>query len=90
MLPACKPGDEAFVDFRAYRQRLPQPDEIVIAQHPAQQEELIIKRVASIAEDGACFLVGDNPLESSDSFVFGAVPAHLILGQVTSLLPAIP
>jgi len=87
MLPLLEPGQEVLIDQRAYRQRPPQPGDIVVAQHPYQPGLKIIKRVTAVSIDGRYFLQGDNPHESSDSRSFGAVSPQLILGQVTSRFP---
>ncbi|NJN83665.1 MAG: nickel-type superoxide dismutase maturation protease [Caldilineaceae bacterium] len=84
MLPTLRAGDEVFVDPRAYRHRLPQPGEIVVAWHPYQSDLKLIKRVATITADGDCFLASDNPAEGSDSRAFGAVPSQRLIGKVTS------
>jgi nickel-type superoxide dismutase maturation protease len=80
MFPLLQVGDEVLVDPRAYAHRPPQPGEIVVAQHPAQADLMIIKRVAEVMADGRFHLTGDNTAESSDSIV----PFNLILGRVTS------
>lgn len=80
MFPLLTAGDEVLVDRRAYRQQPPQIGDIVIAQHPAQADLQIIKRVAEVMGDGRCHLQGDNANESSDVLI----PANLILGRVTS------
>ena len=80
MFPLLKAGDEVLVDPRAYRQQQPQIGDIVVAQHPAQADLQIIKRVAEVVENGRFHLKGDNTAESSDSLV----PSNLILGRVTS------
>ena len=82
MFPLLAAGDEVLVDTRAYQQQPPQIGEIVIAQHPAQANLQIIKRVAAVGDDGRFLLKGDNPdpTQSSDSLV----PPSLILGRVTS------
>jgi nickel-type superoxide dismutase maturation protease len=80
MFPLLTAGDEVLVDPRAYRQQPPQIGDIVIAQHPAQADLQLIKRVAEVMGDGRCHLQGDNANESSDSLI----PANLILGRVTS------
>jgi nickel-type superoxide dismutase maturation protease len=88
MFPLLKAGDEVLVDRRAYRQQPPQIGDIVVAQHPAQADLQIIKRVADVMENVCAehgrsvrfHLKGDNPNQSSDSIV----PANLILGRVTS------
>ena len=80
MFPLLAAGDEVLVDRRAYRRQQPQIGDVVIAQHPAQAELLIIKRVAAVAGDGRFHLKGDNSSESSDNLA----PLNLILGRVTS------
>lgn len=82
MFPLLTAGDEVLVDHRAYRQQPPQVGDIVVAQHPAQADLQIIKRVAAVGGDGRFHLKGDNPdpAQSSDSLVL----PHLILGRVTS------
>jgi len=80
MFPLLAAGDEVLVDRRAYRQQRPQVGDIVVAQHPAQADLQIIKRVAEVMIDGRFHLRGDNSNESSDSLV----PRNLILGRVTS------
>ena len=84
MLPLLKQGDEVLVNKRVLRQRSPVRGEIVVCQHPSTEGLKLIKRVQSVAEDGSCFVVGDNPDESSDSRQFGLLSAENILGIVTS------
>lgn len=57
--------------------------DIVLAAHPFKESVRMIKRVSEITSEGRYFLVGDNPLESSDSRSFGAVSGDLIIGRVT-------
>lgn len=80
MYPLLTAGDEVLVDPRAYRRQQPHIGDVVIAQHPAQADLQIIKRVAAVAGDGRFQLKGDNAAESDDSLV----PFNLILGRVTS------
>ena len=84
MTPILQPGEEILVDLHAYQKSLPQVGEIVIAVHPYHSDLYIIKRVVSIAQDGSCFLLGDNLAESSDSRTFGTIALDKILGRVTS------
>lgn len=86
MMPLLQAGDQVLVDLLAYRHKLPQVGDIVVAQHPKKAEIRMIKRVALIFEQ-SCFLVGDNRLESTDSRSFGCVPFELLQGGVTSRLP---
>jgi nickel-type superoxide dismutase maturation protease len=84
MLPRLKPGDEVLIDPGAYREASPRPGDIVVARHPYRTDVHLIKRVASVVEDGSCILEGDNPSEGTDSRIFGPVAPDLILGRVTS------
>lgn len=87
MFPLLKPGEEILVDTRAYRHRLPEIGELVVAKHPHRQDLRIIKRVAFVDENGDCFLVGENREQSSDSRSFGFVSSQRIIGRVTSRFP---
>ncbi len=84
MSPLLQQGDEVLVDLKAYRNKLPQPDDIIISWHPNHPNLKIIKRVTAITEDGRCYLKGDNPTESTDSYSFGTISPSDILGRVTS------
>ncbi|MGB3532385.1 MAG: nickel-type superoxide dismutase maturation protease [Microcoleaceae cyanobacterium] len=84
MLPLLQPGDEILVNCHAYQHRHPQPGDIIIAQHPYKPQTRIVKRVTEVRADGACFVRGDNPAESTDSRAFGWMSSEQILGQVTS------
>lgn len=84
MLPLLKSGDEVLIDPHAYRHRLPQPDDIVIARHPFRSQVRLIKRVITNTDAGTYILQGDNPQESTDSRAFGPVAIDHILGRVTS------
>jgi nickel-type superoxide dismutase maturation protease len=84
MVPMLRPGDEVLVDPRAYRRERPRPGDIVVARHPYRTDLRLVKRVAGVAEDGSCFLEGDNRSASTDSQAFGPLPPDKILGQVTS------
>ncbi|MFT5194014.1 MAG: nickel-type superoxide dismutase maturation protease [Cellvibrionaceae bacterium] len=83
MLPGLKDGDELFLNEQAYTHVLPKEDDIVVAWHPRQANLKIIKRV-SIVLDNGCWLVGDNPAESTDSSQYGIFPFKRIIGKVTS------
>ncbi len=87
MLPSLKPGEEILVNLSAYRKSLPQVGDVVVAIHPDRPNFEIVKRVKIIKENGYCFLIGDNALESSDSRSFGFVNLENLIGKVTSRLP---
>lgn len=75
MAPALLPGDRLVVESRSYLSRSPRPGEVVLAADPRQSDRELIKRVASVDEEGvAADLRGDAPAESTDSREFGAVP----------------
>ena len=82
MLPQLCPGDEVLVDSAAYEGDRPEPGDLVIAKHPHQPDLQLIKRVLIVRDNGDCVLVGDNRQASTDSRTLGALPSHLILGQV--------
>lgn len=84
MFPLLQPGDEVMIDPRAYHYRSPSPGDIVVAQHPHRADLRLIKRVESVLDGGYCQLLGDNPIESTDSRAFGPVSPSQILGRVTS------
>lgn len=96
MLPLLQPGDEVLVNSYDYKNsdRTPIPGEVVIVQHPQQPELRMVKRVVSIEPNPSLleesssaslyyWIEGDNPLASTDSRSFGAVPLSCILGTVT-------
>ena len=82
MLPTLKDGD--IVIIKAVIN--PVENNIVLANHPYKQSVKIIKRISKIDENGNCFLLGDNPDESTDSRTFGAISSKNILGKVENKL----
>ena len=58
-------------------------DDIVLCRHPYKSDTQILKRVTETRDDGV-FLLGDNPIASTDSRSFGVVPWQHIIGRVTS------
>ena len=83
MLPVLLPGNEVLVDPKAYKRAPPSPGDAIALISPNDSDLRLIKRVVSVRENGACFVLGDNPLQSTDSRSFGWVEPHLILGRVT-------
>ncbi|BBA79022.1 hypothetical protein RGRSB_0441 [cyanobacterium endosymbiont of Rhopalodia gibberula] len=87
MFPLLKAGEEVLVDTRAYRRRLPEIGDLVVAKHPYRHNLKIIKRVVLVDKNGNCFLLGENKAESNDSRYFGFITLHHIIGKVTSKFP---
>ncbi|MDJ0845968.1 nickel-type superoxide dismutase maturation protease [Crocosphaera sp.] len=87
MFPLLEAGEEVLVDTNAYHHCLPEIGDLVIAWHPQKDNLRIIKRVVIVDEQGNCFLMGENSLESSDSRSFGLVSLQQIIGKVTSKFP---
>ncbi|MEA2622963.1 MAG: hypothetical protein QOH61_1873 [Chloroflexota bacterium] len=81
MEPALEPGDWLLVDPDAYAGGPPRVGQLVLCPDPRTPERLLIKRVGSVAPDGAVELLGDAPAESTDSRVFGTVPASDVRGR---------
>ncbi len=84
MIPTLRPGEEVLADPYAYRRAPPGSGDIVVALHPYKSQLKVIKRVATVLDNGHSQLIGDNPEASTD---FQAVPPEKILGRVTSKIP---
>jgi nickel-type superoxide dismutase maturation protease len=84
MLPLLKPEDEILLNPNAYRQYLPQVNDIVVTTYPGKSNLIVVKRIAAVEPNGNLFLVGDNLRESTDSRHWGIVNPENILGKVTS------
>ncbi|MEK6226761.1 MAG: nickel-type superoxide dismutase maturation protease [Chloroflexota bacterium] len=77
MEPALRAGDWIVVSSLS---RPPRAGEIVLVRDPRDPENLMLKRVAAVA-DGACTVLGDRPDESTDSRTFGPVALANVLGR---------
>ena len=94
MTPTLTAGAVVMLDSQAYRQQVPQENEIVVARHPRQNELQIVKRVAAVIEGptesgnprALLILASDNAAAGSDSRTFGPVELDLVLGKVVSRL----
>lgn len=84
MVPAFNPGDLVWVNPKAYQSITPDLGDIIVVKHPYGTGVYLIKRVKKVLENNSYYLIGDNPLESTDSRAFGTVAHDRILGQVTS------
>jgi len=77
MEPALRAGDWIVVWELS---RPPRVGEIVLVRDPRKPYNLMLKRVADVA-DGACTVLGDRPEDSTDSRTFGPVPLANVLGR---------
>ena len=77
MEPALRDGDWIVVSSLS---RPPKVGAIVLVRDPRDADNLMLKRVAAVA-DGACTVLGDRPEESTDSRTFGPVPLANVLGR---------
>lgn len=85
MHPTLPDGTTVLLDTAVYHHIAPPIGDIVLAQHPFQPRNKMIKRITAVTEDGCYFLQGDNPdtTETSDSHSFGAVRPDQILAKIT-------
>lgn len=85
MQPTLPEGTTVVLDTAAYRHTPPQIGDIVLAQHPFEPDNKMIKRITAVNEDGRYVLQGDNPhsLATSDSRSFGTLRLDQILGKIT-------
>lgn len=75
MQPTYKPGS---IVFGMRWLRRPRAGMVVVADHHGRE---IIKRVSDINAEGL-FLLGDNPLGSTDSRVYGRFRPHAVKGVI--------
>jgi nickel-type superoxide dismutase maturation protease len=76
MLPELAPGDRLLV----LPTRRVRPGDVVVLRDPRDPNRTMVKRVVAI--DGSNVVVaGDNQAQSTDSRVFGPVPAQAIRGR---------
>lgn len=74
MEPALSEGSIVIV----WRWAKTRPGNVVVAQHNGVEK---IKRIQDI-KDGQVYLVGDNPVQSTDSRQFGWLPLSHVQGRV--------
>jgi nickel-type superoxide dismutase maturation protease len=82
MWPTFRSGDVLFFDSIAPPEAL-SVGVVVLAQHPLKADVLMVKRVHQIQENGAVFLVGDqpDPTATEDSHNFGPVSREMVLAK---------
>lgn len=87
MQPAIRPGQVIVVNRLAFRIRSPKRGDVVVAQHPAQPDLIVVKRLTGDNGDGRYILRGDNSDRSLDSRHYGAISPRQILGRVVFIGP---
>ena len=81
MTPTLVPGQFVLVN----PVRIPSVDELALARHP-NEDLLVVKRVATITDNGEFVLASDNQGAGTDSRSWGPLAADAIAGTVTLLL----
>ena len=81
MEPTIGAGDWLLVDPLAYAERPPAQDDLVLAPDPRDASLVLIKRVVSVDPDGWLRLEGDDPMQSTESRIFGAVDPRTVTGR---------
>src|SRR3954452_859722 len=79
MVPALRHGDQVVV-WWGHRPR-PRVGSVLLVDLPGERG-LGIKRLTALEPTGRVWIEGDNPVGSTDSRQFGAVPASAIRGRV--------
>ncbi|MDQ3881196.1 MAG: nickel-type superoxide dismutase maturation protease [Chloroflexota bacterium] len=77
MAPALMPGDWLIVESLSFRRRPPRAGEVVVAPDPWHPDRELVKR-AYPDDAGGYQLLGDAPAASTDSRVFGSIPAEFV------------
>jgi nickel-type superoxide dismutase maturation protease len=77
MRPALLPGDWCI----AIRARRVRPGDVVILERPHRPGLEVVKRIDR-AEGGGWFVLGENPVVSTDSRHFGPVAPSAIIGRI--------
>ena len=77
MEPELRAGDWIVVSSL---RRPPRVGEIVLVRDPRDPTNLMLKRVAAVAEE-VCTVLGDRADQSTDSRTFGPVPLANVLGR---------
>ena len=80
MSPRFGDGDKLFVCRFIYKIVSPKIGDAVVLTDP-RSERLILKKIDGI-HDGKYFVTGENPTESTDSRIFGAIGKDRIVGKV--------
>ncbi len=66
--------------------KVPQPGDLAVFDHPKIGGLAVVKRVLAIEDSGAFTVRCDNPNEGSDSRTWGPLPSDSVHGVVTVVL----
>ena len=80
MEPTLSDGDWLLVDPLAYSARFPRPGELVVVTDPHDDRRLLVKRVATVANDGVAALVGDHPAHATEEDL-GEIDPDAVVGR---------
>ena len=81
MSPTLRDGDWILVEDGYYVSNEPVCGDLVLIEHPNHPQLVMVKRISNIDED-QIFLLGDNPLHSTDSRHFGSVHRENLIARV--------
>ncbi|MEX0877532.1 MAG: nickel-type superoxide dismutase maturation protease [Candidatus Spechtbacterales bacterium] len=84
MEPHIKEGAKVYVSRLAYLFVDPEPEEIVVVNHPKEKFP-IVKRIKEVTEEGHFIVEGDNSEHSTDSRDFGPIQRRHIIGRVMEI-----
>ena len=85
MQPTLEPGDRVLVRRLGLKPLL-RLGSVVVTWHPQRSKLRLIKRLNRLDQKGL-WLLGDNPVESTDSRQLGPVATNLLIGEVVGRLP---
>ena len=80
MRPLFEPGDKLRVSVIIYKIMRPRVGDVVVVRDP-RTGRLILKRIKRL-EGAGYFVLGDNPMASTDSREFGVIHKNEIVGRV--------
>ena len=80
MEPTLADGDWLLVDPLAYSARFPRVGELVVITDPRDEGRLLVKRVATVTDDGVASLVGDHPAHADEQDL-GEVDPDAVVGR---------
>lgn len=86
MEPTLQAGQSVLLAPKTNQDHAPAIGDVVLIRHPEQHELVTVKRLAAL-RDGELYVVGDNPMASTDSRSYGWVPMANLMGRVDCTFP---